>query len=374
MQRYEDVAESEDAPDALTGAVRGRLSYLRARQSPGVTTSPPQSNTQRMQHEISDDLKLRRHGRLSQPAVQGTGHSPEAAVPPMNRWLPLPEGLYPGLGKGTRFAQIMYVSPGTHSLAEWATGWRSVVGRRLAGVDPGVRTLYTLYDPERCAYVRLGYGWSNFMDRSVYRIIRKLQGSLEALAQVLAEHVSAGTDATETRARIDREQRELASRRAQARVESDRMDEIVFCVLRTYPVLILPAYGSKTGSRQSRRISRSVTRRQAYHSFYGMRERLKRHHALLGWIVDLGTEAYSTQCCPGCGEQNPTVGAGKFHPCRRKPSPDHPACPHYDRDCGSARSITVRHLRKYLPEIGSSISVPHVSPSAVMAGSSLAER
>lgn len=161
----------------------------------------------------------------------------------MNRWLPLPEGLYPGLGKGTRFAQIMYVSPGTHSLAEWATGWRSVVGRRLAGVDPGVRTLYTLYDPERCAYVRLGYGWSNFMDRSVYRIIRKLQGSLDALAQVLAEHVSAGTDATETRARIDREQRELASRRAQARVESDRMDEIVFCVLQTYPVLILPAYG-----------------------------------------------------------------------------------------------------------------------------------
>ena len=59
------------------------------------------------------------------------------------------------------------MSPVERSRAVWATGWRSVVGRSLAGVDPGVRTLYTLYDPERCAYVRLGYGWSNYMDRSV---------------------------------------------------------------------------------------------------------------------------------------------------------------------------------------------------------------
>ena len=73
------------------------------------------------------------------------------------------------------------------------------------------------------------------------------------------------------------------------------MDEVVFYVLRTYQVLVLPAFGSKSGSRQSRRISRAVSRRQAYHSFYDMRERLKRHHALLGWIVDLGTEAFSTQ-------------------------------------------------------------------------------
>ncbi len=97
-------------------------------------------------------------------------------------------------------------------------------------------------------------------------------------------------------------QLEMARCREYVRVESDRMDEIAFCVMRTYPVLILPAYGSKSGSRHSRRISPSVTRRQAYHSFFDMRERLNRHHAQLAWIVDLRTEVFSTQCCPGCGE------------------------------------------------------------------------
>ena len=188
------------------------------------------------------------------------------------------------------------------------------MGRSLAGVDPGVRTLYTLYDPERCAYVRLGYGWSNFMDRSIYRNIRKLQSSLAILANQLAEEVTDGRDSAATKSRIAEGERDIARRREQARVESQRMDEVVFCVLRTYPVLVLPAYGSKSGSRQSRWISRAVTRRQAYHRFYSMRERLKRHHARLGWIVDLGTETFSTQCCPGCGEQNPSVGGSKFHP------------------------------------------------------------
>jgi hypothetical protein len=366
----------ESGTDALSVSLANRVAYFRAKDNRSADSICGQ-----IRKEAQEDLKLRRPGRLLKPATDGLGAP--ASSRPFNRWLPLPADLYPGLGEGTRFAQILYVSPGENvSRDAWETGWRKVVGRAVAGVDPGVRTLYTLYDPQRCAYVRLGYGWSNYMDRSVYRNIRRVQAALDNLQRDLQALGSVGAEAVdqknEKKAQILERELEMGRWRAQARVESDRMDEIAFCVMRTYPVLILPAYGSKSGSRQSRRISRSVTRRQAYHSFYDMRERLKRHHALLGWIVDLGTEAFSTQCCPGCGEQNPTVGGGKFHQCRRKASADRPACPRWDRDCGSARSITVRHLRKYLPELAAAVaassSVAHVSPEAVTAGSSSAIR
>ena len=85
-----------------------------------------------------------------------------------------------------------------------------------------------------------------------------------------------------------------------------------------------------------------------YHSFYNIRTRLERNAQITGKILDLGSEAYTTAACPGCGHHNPSVGGAKFPPCLRRDAD--PACGLWDRDCGSARSILLLHVGKYLPD------------------------
>ncbi len=99
----------------------------------------------------------------------------------MNRWLPLPEGLYPGLGKGTRFAQILYgpLGGGQWWDAPWQ-GWLLGCGR--------VRS--TTRNAALCAP---GLRLVQLLDRSVYR----------SPWLFWPKHFSAridGTDATNTKA------------------------------------------------------------------------------------------------------------------------------------------------------------------------------
>ena len=53
----------------------------------------------------------------------------------------------------------------------------------------------------------------------------------------------------------------------------------------------------------------------------------------------------------GCGCRNRRMGGSKVHRCRRRPTEQDERCPLFDRDCGSARAILLRHLHKYVRHV-----------------------
>ena len=149
-----------------------------------------------------------------------------------------------------------------------------------------------------------------------------------------------------TREKVEREE-DLASERLGAAKRSRAIEDVSFLVLSSYDVLILPKFGDKGMGERGNRLSSHVTRRMRYHRYYDVRERLKQHAVITGSILDVGSEMFSTQACPGCGEQNPTVGASKFHQCRRRGG--NSLCGRWDRDCGSARTIRTAVAHRQVP-------------------------
>ena len=264
-------------------------------------------------------------------------------------WVPLPAGWYKGLREGAAFVQVRYAQPWeAKSRPVFELEWGKRVGRRIAGVDPGVRCLYTLYDPSRSAYIRVGYGWTSYMDKCVHRRIRQLQSRIAEISKQLAATDAGADSRCERTKQKEQYDAELLVERAAAAKRSHAMEDVAFLVLSAYDVLILPKFGGKGMGERGNSISSHVTRRMRYHSFFKVRERLQQHAKITGRVLDLGSEQYSTAACPGCGTHNPTVGAAKFHQCRRRDG--RPPCDAWDRDCGSARTILFLHIGKYLPE------------------------
>ncbi len=108
---------------------------------------------------------------------------------------------------------------------------------KLAAGDPGVRCLYTIYDPGRSAYIRIGFGWSSYMDRCVYRT-----------GQPLSHHgrLTNSRKPTTQPTRLNQKQElERASERAQAGKQERAMEDIAFLLLSSYDVMILPKLGGQ---------------------------------------------------------------------------------------------------------------------------------
>ena len=301
---------------------------------------------------MSREIRPRGVGAGKVKVRQGSGEE---------EWLPLPEGWYKGLTEGAMWVQVRYAKPWEtgHTAASFEVQWAQRVGRRIAGVDPGVRVLYTIYDPSRSAYIRVGYGWSSYMDRCVHRRIRQLQASIVELSASISGLGKTPDDAAKlvalTREKVEREE-DLAAERLGAAKRSRAIEDVSFLVLSSYDVLILPKFGGRGMGERGNSLSSHVTRRMRYHRYYDVRERLKQHAVITGSILDVGLEMFSTQACPGCAEQNPTVGASKFHQCRRRGG--NPLCGRWDRDCGSARTILLLHIGKYLPEVAAVFAEP----------------
>ena len=220
-------------------------------------------------------------------------------------WRPVREGEFPGVAAGTRWIQVREIQAHAGVSRDVSVRiWRDKVNVDIAANDAGVRTLYTLFVPGKQMYVQIGAGWTAFMDRCVYRRIRALQASEAALRERIGELEGASDDEAKrelavAKAQLVAQGLQLEVQRALAAREKDRMKQLAVRVLRSFDVLLLPDFGNAEMGRRGSSISSGVTRRMRSFPFCEVRDTLQVLARAEGRTVDVCSEAYTTQPCPG---------------------------------------------------------------------------
>ena len=230
--------------------------------------------------------------------------------------------------------------------------WDALMACRMAATDPGVRVLYSIYDPGKCLYIQLGAGFCaykyNVFDvklddkRREIAVLEKNFADASALksASGNAACVRIATSLT----KIGRQAQHLQDSANRAVV---LMEDICFSVLSKYDHLLLPKFSKAT---MLQKMGPYTSRNLMGFGHARVRDKLLKFakvSTLLGRSVRIVGEEFSTKCCPGCSCYNRTIGGRKAHQCRGDCNDDGGRA-FWDRDCGSARSIFVRYFHEYV--------------------------
>ena len=198
--------------------------------------------------------------------------------------------------------------------------------RRVASIDPGIRTFATIYDLQRERIVEWGMqgGRKNGTSRGTELLgwlTRKI-GKLDRKAK---------------RRHGRNKKRILAvANRIRQRIKdltAELHHKLALWLCRNYDVVLLPRFSAKDFSeKKRRRLSRNNVRKLANMAPFSFRQFLLHKAREYGTEIIICTEQYTSVTCTECGRWNRELGTDKWFVC--------PACgASYDRDAGGARNI-----------------------------------
>ena len=197
-----------------------------------------------------------------------------------------------------------------------------ITTHKICSIDPGVRTMLTVFDPEDKQVYMIGNNVDKLITRSKKIDILKSQ----------LRHFKGKRN---KRYRLKKEmqfiQRKLKNMTFDMRHKTSKF------LAENYKTIIYPIFNIKSMcNKKYRNIGKHTARRMYLWSHFKFRELLKYKSALRGGSVVDCREDYTSKTCSCCGRLNHTLGASKSFSC--------PFC-HYvvDRDVGAARNIFLKN-------------------------------
>lgn len=197
----------------------------------------------------------------------------------------------------------------------------------VCAVDPGVRTMLTLYDPKDKQIHMIGNNVDYLFKRS--KIIDRLNTKLKDFR-----------GKRNRRYRINKEKHFI--HRKIFNLTKDMHHKASKWIASKYRQVIYPNFQTKQMcKRKNRRIGKDTVRRMYLWSHFRFRELLKHKLEMRGGKLIDCTEEYTSKTCTKCGRLNHLLGASKNFTC--------PSCNFkIDRDVGASRNIYLKnhHLLK----------------------------
>jgi transposase len=190
------------------------------------------------------------------------------------------------------------------------------VSNAACAIDPGVRSVYTVYDGERVLKME--------HNRDVQKM---LQSKLDKFRSLRDKKSISQRSYTRRRWRISKKWKRLVD---------DMHYKIASTLVKNYKFIGLPPFET-SNMVQGSRLSKTTKRELLGVRHYQLKQRVcsaARGHSKV-YLVD---ESYTTQCCTRCGHLN-YVGGNELYTCK--------SCKLViDRDGGSARSIFMCLLQR----------------------------
>lgn len=206
--------------------------------------------------------------------------------------------------------------------------------KKIASIDPGVRTFATIYEPDG-SIVEWGrhdigriYRLAHYVDKLQSQWTKKIRDRHNQLVFKMKAH---------QRWRFKR-----AASRLREKIRNlikDLHCKMARWLCSTYDYILLPVFETQTMIRRSqRRIHSKTARAMVTWSHYSFRQRLlSKARAFPGCRVVLVDEAYTSKTCGLCGYVHRGLGGSKVFSC--------PRCRALiDRDHNGARNILLRFL------------------------------
>lgn len=191
--------------------------------------------------------------------------------------------------------------------------------RRVASIDPGIRTFATVYDPSGVVY-EVG-----MEDRE--RLCR-----LSWAADHLARKIKTATQ-HRRRYRLKRAFRRVYERRRH--LVDELHHQLAFWLCKEFDDIIITTYrGSAMTRRLGRRLNRETTRQMLTWSYYRFKQHLAFKARLMGKNVFIVDEHYTSRTCGECGALKGKSGSKDFK-CKTCGA-------EMDRDFNGARNILLR--------------------------------
>lgn len=190
-------------------------------------------------------------------------------------------------------------------------------------IDPGVRTLYTVYCPKPgCAY--------KLADKDISRVYR-LSVHLDNLMSSISKENS----------KRRKYRKHKASHRLRARIRNIVTEVhckvVQFLVTRFRHIVVPPFEVSNMISRGGRKITRKTVRQMVSWRHYALRMRLLQAAARHGCKVYIRGEEYTTKACTQCLHIKHNIGGAKVYRCSECNLT-------IDRDLNGARNIFLKNM------------------------------
>jgi len=199
---------------------------------------------------------------------------------------------------------------------------KPITTNKICSVDPGVRTMLTIFDPDDKQVYMIGNNVDELVKRS--KIIDKMKSKLRKFK-----------GKRNARYRLKRDMQFM--QRKIKNMTNDMHQKTSKFLSENYKTIIYPKFNIKgMCNRKHRNIGKETARRMYLWGHYKFRELLKYKTALKGGRVVDCTEEYTSKTCTCCGRLNHTLGASKIFKC--------PYCEYkVDRDVGAARNIYLKN-------------------------------
>ena len=198
----------------------------------------------------------------------------------------------------------------------------SITTNKICSIDPGVRTMLTVFDPEDKQVYMIGNNVDELVKRS--KIIDKMKSRLRNFK-----------GKRNARYKLKKEMQFI--QRKIKNMTHDMHHKTSKFLSDNYKTIIYPKFKVKNMcDKKHRNIGKDTARRMYLWAHYKFRELLKYKTALRGGKVVDCTEEYTSKTCSYCGRLNHALGASKTFKC--------PFCKYeVDRDVGAARNIYLKN-------------------------------
>ena len=189
---------------------------------------------------------------------------------------------------------------------------------KWCAIDPGVRSLWTIYSPEPGIAYKVG-------DKDISRVYR------------LCKHLDVLISKKTKNAR----RKEKAINKARKRIK-DLVTEVhcktVHFLLKNFNKIIIPPFEvSNMVKRANRKINSKTVRQMLCWRHYGLKERLKNAACKYTNVdVYVRDEHYTSKTCTHCRSIHPNLGGAKVYRCRNCGLVT-------DRDCNGSRNIFIKN-------------------------------
>ena len=197
-----------------------------------------------------------------------------------------------------------------------------ITTNKICSIDPGVRTMLTVFDPEDKQVYMIGNNVDELVKRS--KIIDKMKSRLRNFK-----------GKRNARYKLKKEMQFV--QRKIKNMTHDMHHKTSKFLSDNYKTIIYPKFNVKgMCDKKYRNIGKDTARRMYLWAHYKFRELLKYKTALRGGKVVDCTEEYTSKTCSYCGRLNHALGASKTFKC--------PFCKYeVDRDVGAARNIYLKN-------------------------------
>jgi len=198
------------------------------------------------------------------------------------------------------------------------------VKHEWCSIDPGVRTMLTVYSPTNGVCYKVG-------DRDISRIFRLCKG-LDNLISTTSK-----TKNKKSRRRMKRSQIKLRNR-IKNLVKEVHCKSVKFLVSNFKNIIIPPFQVSRMVKRDERKITKSCVRKMVCWCHYGFRMRLIDVAKRCNVSVNVLGEEYTSKTCTHCHNVKHNLGGAKLYKCQ--------SCGLIaDRDVCGARNIFIKNIK-----------------------------